>query len=102
MATTELTPGISDLFRHPAGALVAQALQRWWRALPRRRSRHPHATPRPGDDELAALVGLDASTLRDIGAPERLLARALAHRETQRGDRDALRLGIASGAWQHW
>ena len=64
-------------------------LARQWRRL---------ATPAPDDD----LVELDAHTLADIGAPDRLLARAMARREVQRQERESLRVGLASGAWHHW
>ena len=70
-------------------------LGRWLRQL---------ATPvhRPPHDELAELDDLDARTLADIGAPDRLLARAMAWREAQLQEREGLRAGLASGAWHHW
>ena len=52
----------------------------------------------PSDD----LVELDALTLADIGASGHLLERAMARREVQRQEREGLRIGLASGAWQHW
>jgi hypothetical protein len=55
--------------------------------------------PRRQHDEL---LELDARTLADIGAPERLQARAMARREAQRQERDGLHAGIGSGAWPHW
>ena len=68
---------------------------RWLRQL---------ATPahRPTRDGLDDLAELDARTLADIGAPDRLLARAMARREAQLQERDGLRAGLASGAWHHW
>ena len=57
------------------------------------------ASPRPLHDELAEL---DAHTLADIGAPDHLLDRAMARCEVRRQEREGLRVGLASGAWQHW
>ena len=57
-------------------------------------------TPLPWHDD--ELVELDAHTLADIGAPDPLLARAMARREMQRQERESLRVGLASGAWHHW
>jgi hypothetical protein len=60
----------------------------------------PQRVPAPTRyDELAEL---DAHTLADIGAPERLLDHAMARHEMQRQERDGLRFGLASGAWPHW
>lgn len=57
-------------------------------------------TTSPGEhDELAEL---DAHTLADIGAPEKVLSRAMARRDAQRQERDGLRIGMAAGAWHHW
>lgn len=67
---------------------VAQGWHRWFAA-----------TPRADHDELAEL---DAHTLRDIGASDRLMARAQARREARRQERDALYLGAASSGWRHW
>ena len=100
MATIEFSPNPSGAAPRDAGAALAQALHRWWRALSM--GRNVVAAPARPADTLDELVGLDARILRDIGAPDRLLARALAHRDTERGERDALHLGSASGAWQHW
>ena len=57
------------------------------------------ASPPPRYDELAEL---DAHTLADIGAPDRLLDRAMARRDAQLQERESLRIGLASGAWHHW
>jgi hypothetical protein len=57
------------------------------------------APPQPWQDDL---TGLDARTLRDIGAPDSLLARAHSRQDAQREERAALRVGIAAGAWRHW
>ena len=46
--------------------------------------------------DLEALSGLDARTLRDIGAPEPLLARELARRQ------DELAIAKLSGDWRRW
>jgi hypothetical protein len=56
----------------------------------------------PADAGLEALVDLDVRTLDDIGAPERLLSRAHAHREAQRRCRDDLHAGLASVGWRDW
>lgn len=72
----------------------------WWTRVTRLQWRWtPNAAPQPLHDEL---VELDARTLRDIGAPDSLLAKAHARQEAQREERDVLRLGIAAGAWRHW
>lgn len=76
--------------RHPAFA----GLRDWFA---RHRAELASAAT-PNDD----LVELDAHTLADIGAPEHLLDRAMARREMQRQEREGLRIGLASGAWQHW
>lgn len=86
----------------PVWALAAglgpgmSALRRWlarhWRRLSAPAAQTDHD----------ALLELDAHTLADIGAPERLQARAMARREAQRHERDGLHAGIASGAWHHW
>ena len=68
------------------------ALMRLWRHL-------TEPGPGPLHDEL---VELDAHTLCDIGASDRLMARAQARREALRHERDALHLGGASGGWRHW
>ncbi len=75
--------------REPAFAALCGWLARHW----------PARAPATRYDELAEL---DAHTLADIGAPERLLARAMARRDVQRQERESLRIGLASGAWQHW
>jgi hypothetical protein len=54
------------------------------------------------DDGLEALVELDARTLNDIGAPERLRLHAHAHREAQQRCRDDLLAGSAGAGWRHW
>jgi hypothetical protein len=88
------------LWNPPAGALGASfgpalaALRHW---LARRLRSAP--TVQTDHD---ALLELDAHTLVDIGAPDRLQARAMARREAQRHERDALHAGHASGAWHHW
>jgi hypothetical protein len=48
------------------------------------------------------LAELDAHTLADIGAPQRLLDHALARGERQRQEREGLSFGLAAGAWHHW
>lgn len=48
------------------------------------------------------LLELDARTLRDIGAPPALLARAQRRRQSQRDRHDDLRAGGAAGDWQGW
>jgi len=58
--------------------------------------------PEPAPPLHDELVELDAHTLADIGAPEYLLDRAMARCEAQRQEREGLRVGLASGAWQHW
>ena len=72
----------------------------WLLALLRRgvRSTRPRAD---ATDELGSLAELDARTLHDIGAPDRLLARALA-RQAQKRRHDDLTLGIGVSAWRHW
>lgn len=77
----------------PRGSAFA-ALHDWFA----RHWRRP-ASPPPRYDEL---VELDAHTLADIGAPDRVLDRAMARRDAQRQEREGLRIGLASGAWQHW
>jgi hypothetical protein len=101
MQTIEFYPSTCREAPRDVGAALADVLSRWWkgRRVPRRNAIAVPAQPADAPD---VLVGLDARVLRDIGAPDRLLARALTHREILRGDRDALRLGIASGAWHHW
>ncbi|MES2098969.1 MAG: hypothetical protein V4569_04060 [Pseudomonadota bacterium] len=77
----------------PARGPAFAALHGWF-------ARHwPRRTPATPYDELTEL---DAHTLADIGAPERLLARAMARRDVQRQGRESLRIGLASGAWHHW
>jgi len=49
-----------------------------------------------------SLLELDARTLRDIGAPHALQARALGRRRAQRDRHDELRAGGAGGDWQGW
>ena len=71
----------------------------WLRTLLR-----PTRTDRPdaeSADVLDALARLDSRTLRDIGAPDRLLARAVARCDAQRRH-DDLTLGIGAAAWRHW
>ena len=51
------------------------------------------------DDRLDGLADLDESTLRDIGAPERLLAMACSRREVQARELDDLRLSAGAGTW---
>lgn len=86
----------------PVGALGGghwpgmSALRQWFG---RRWQRLRGPAPQASHDDL---LELDARTLADIGAPERLQARALARREAQRHERDGLHAGIASGAWHHW
>jgi hypothetical protein len=92
MTTIQLYPTPRGAVRPHFGALVTDALFDWWRGRARRGA----------VDEFADLRQLDSRLLRDIGAPDHLLARALAHRDSGRAERDALRLGIASAAWQHW
>lgn len=71
-------------------------MRRWIDAhLPRRQVRNAATAE---DD----LVELDARTLSDIGASNRLQSHAQARRDTQRAERDALRLGLGGGAWRHW
>lgn len=77
--------------------LKAKLWMRWfvrqWRRL---------AAPAPQswhDDEI---IELDAHTLVDIGAPDHLLARAMARREMLLQQHEGLRVGLASGAWHHW
>lgn len=50
----------------------------------------------------AELADLDARLLRDVGAPEHLLACALARAEARRDAHDALRAGQNSGGWRGW
>ena len=76
----------------PAISALRGWLARHWRRL---------GAPAP-QSEHDALLELDAHTLVDIGAPERLQARAMARREAQWHERDGLHAGIASGAWHHW
>ena len=78
--------------QRPAFALLRDWFARYW-------SKPVATSPRPLHDELAEL---DAHTLADIGAPDQLLDRAMARREVQRQEREGLRIGLASGAWQHW
>jgi hypothetical protein len=72
----------------------------WLLALLRREA---HATRQRADagDDLEILAELDARTLHDIGAPDRLLARALA-RQAQKRHHDELALGLGASAWRHW
>ncbi|MEO8807062.1 MAG: hypothetical protein ABI433_13360 [Burkholderiaceae bacterium] len=49
-----------------------------------------------------SLLDLDARTLRDIGAPAVMLARALGRRQAQRDRHDDLRAGGAAGDWRGW
>lgn len=71
-----------------------------WRAWFGRQWRRLAApAPRPVHGDLAEL---DARTLADIGAPDRLIARAMARREMRLNEREGLRAGLASGAWRHW
>jgi hypothetical protein len=51
---------------------------------------------------LEGLSGLDARTLRDIGAPDRLVARELTRRADEQRRRDELAVGVVAGAWRHW
>jgi len=60
------------------------------------------APPATGGDEL---LKLDARTLRDIGAPDSMLARAHARRAAELQELDNLRFGIEAGAgawWRRW
>jgi uncharacterized protein YjiS (DUF1127 family) len=62
-------------------------------------------TPRSWTDRgdgLETLIELDAHTLKDIGAPDRLMSRAQAHREAQQRCRDDLLAGSPSAGWRHW
>jgi len=61
-------------------------------------SARPHAD---AASELDSLAELDARTLHDIGAPDRLLARAL-WRQAQKRHHDELTLGLGVSAWRHW
>ena len=72
----------------------------WLLALLRRgvRSTRPRAD---AADERDSLAELDARTLRDIGASDRLLARALS-RQAQKRHHDELALGLGTSAWRHW
>jgi hypothetical protein len=72
----------------------------WLLALLQRglRSTRPRAD---SADELDSLAELDARTLHDIAAPDRLLARALA-RQAQKRHHDELTLGIGVSSWRHW
>ena len=67
----------------------------WPRALLRRWAQPPRPQAESARD-LDALSGLDARTLRDIGAPEPLLARELARRE------DELAITHLAGDWRRW
>jgi hypothetical protein len=49
-----------------------------------------------------SLIELDARTLRDIGAPHALQARAQGRRQARRDRRDDLRAGGSAGDWQGW
>jgi hypothetical protein len=102
MTTIQLYPTPRGAVRPHFGALVTDALFDWWRGRARRAPRDALVSRRGAADEFADLRQLDSRLLRDIGAPDHLLARALAHRDSGRAERDALRLGIASAAWQHW
>lgn len=79
-----------------AGHWLGTSALRDWLARHWRRLSAPVSQPHH------ELLELDARTLADIGAPERLQARAMARREAQRHERDGLRAGIAPGAWHHW
>lgn len=70
----------------------AVAVWRRWR-----RSTRPRTAPAV---DLDALAELDARTLRDIGAPDALLARELARREDR--PRRPHELFRDSGDWRHW
>ena len=53
----------------------------------------------------ADMAELGAHTLRDIGAPDSMIARAHARRDWERQERDNLRSGIVGGdgaCWRHW
>ncbi|MEP6876617.1 MAG: hypothetical protein ABI887_19850 [Burkholderiales bacterium] len=77
------------------------SLSWFWSAWPRRGS--PTAPRvRDRDTDLDELADLDLRILRDIGAPEPLLSRALARRDACDQRLDELRLGSASGGWRHW
>ena len=65
---------------------------------PGMRAARPGAVP---VDALDVLAGLDARTLHDIGAPDHLLARAVAYRDAQRRH-DDLTQGIGAAGWRHW
>ncbi|MES1265781.1 MAG: hypothetical protein ABUU24_09055 [Variovorax sp.] len=54
------------------------------------------------DDGLEDLIELDVRMLNDIGAPQRLLSIAHAHREAQLRCRDDLLAGSSSAGWRHW
>jgi len=72
----------------------------WLRTLLQR----PMRTKRPDTesaDVLDALARLDNRVLRDIGAPDGLLARAVARRDDQRLH-DDLTLGFGAATWRHW
>jgi|GEM_PF-2881644 len=67
-----------------------------WSWLARHRSRQER---RAQNDEL---LDLDARTLADIGAPDRLVERAMARRESQAQELAGLHAGLSSGAWRQW
>lgn len=53
-------------------------------------------------DDFIELAELDSHTLRDIAAPEHLLAAAHGRAEAQCDARDALREGRDAGGWRSW
>jgi len=78
---------------HPVSWPALNWLRARWQARP---------TVPPDDTGLETLVDLDVRTLDDIGAPERLLSRAHAHREAQRRCLDELHAGLVGASWRHW
>jgi uncharacterized protein YjiS (DUF1127 family) len=72
----------------------------WWRSW-RPRAAVAQRALEP-DDALDALLELDARMLDDIGAPERLISRAHAHREAQQQCHEDLRAGFGGTGWRHW
>ena len=73
----------------------------WLRALLRRGARPGRPQTDPAGD-LDALSGLDARTLRDIGAPEPLLARELARHAGEQWQHDHLAIAALAGDWRRW
>ncbi len=74
----------------------------WLRAARDWRLRLRRAGDADSTHRQAGLLELDARTLRDIGAPEGLQARAMRRRQARRDRLDDLRAGGAAGDWQGW